>query len=177
MIFKIIDRIKKKYYKLYVQSKIGYKPQNLEIKGSVDFEGCFVKLGDNITLYPGISFAGNGKIVVGNNCKIGRNVIIYANKTGGVYIGNNTIIAAQTYIIDSNHTYSDFERHIQEQPLDSEPIRIGDDVWIGGNVMVIKGAEIGRGSVIGAKSLVKEKIEDYSVAVGIPAKVIRLRKK
>lgn len=57
----------------------------------------------------------------------------------------------------------------------SEPIEIGDDVWIGTGVKILKGVKIGEGAVIGAGSVVTRDIPPYSVAVGVPARVIKKR--
>ena len=55
------------------------------------------------------------------------------------------------------------------------PIKIGEDVWIAAGCKILKGSEIGNGAVIGAQSLVKGKIEENAIAVGIPAKTIKFR--
>ena len=65
---------------------------------------------------------------------------------------------------------------IQKQQNIVSPINIGNDVWLGANVTVLKGSNIGDGSVIGAKALVKGKIGENQIAVGIPAKEIGERK-
>ena len=93
---------------------------------------------------------------------------------GGVHIGENTLIAAQTYIIDCDHGIKANEL-IQKQKNTVKEIFIGKDVWIGANVTVLKGSCIEDGAIIGAKSLVKGKIEKNVIAVGIPAKEIKRR--
>lgn len=84
-----------------------------------------------------------------------------------VEIGNGVKIGA-------NCTISDHEGH-PEDPRSTPPrhIIIGDDVWLGMNVVVLKGVTIGRGSLIGANSVVTQNIPPYSVAVGSPARVVR----
>ena len=93
---------------------------------------------------------------------------------GGVYIGNDTMIAAQTYIIDCDHGIKANEL-MRKQKNTVEKVYIGKDVWIGANVTVLKGSYIEDGAIIGAKSLVKGKIEKNVIAVGIPAKEIKRR--
>ena len=93
---------------------------------------------------------------------------------GGVHIGDNTVIAAQTYIIDCDHGIKAKEL-IQKQKNTVKEIFIGKDVWIGANVTVLKCSYIEDGAIIGAKSLVKGKIEKNVIAVGIPAKEIKRR--
>ena len=60
--------------------------------------------------------------------------------------------------------------------MSSALVTIGEDVWLGANVTVIKGAVINNGVVVGAKSLVNSEIAENSIAVGVPARVIGTRK-
>ena len=81
--------------------------------------------------------------------------------------------ADRVYISDNLHGYEDINTPIKDQPIRQiNPVRIGEGSWIGVGVAVM-GATIGRHCVIGANSVVTRDIPDYSVAVGIPAKVIK----
>jgi len=64
---------------------------------------------------------------------------------------------------------------IKDQGIVKRPVRIGPDVWLGTKATVLRGVEIGRGSVIGANSVVTRDVPDYAIAVGVPAKVVRSR--
>jgi acetyltransferase-like isoleucine patch superfamily enzyme len=79
-------------------------------------------------------------------------------------------------MIAANHVFSDPDRPIHSQGLDHAPITIEDDVWIGGRVNVVAGVTVGRGSVIGAGAVVTKDVPPYSVAVGVPARVIKSRR-
>lgn len=92
----------------------------------------------------------------------------------GIIIGDNTIIAGNNYIIDSNHKTSKLT-NIAEQPLVSKKLLIGEDVWIGTNCSIIYGSKINNGAVIGCSSLVNKEIEEYSISFGIPAKEVKFR--
>lgn len=152
------------------------KGSNLKIIGEPIYcRNRNVTLGDNVHLYPGVTFFGNGPIVVGNNVKIGNNVVINAMSEKGIEIKDYTIIAAQTYIIDNNHRISK-SGLIQNQGFDSQPVTIGEDVWIGASCVIGKGSIINKGAVIGANSFVNGEIEEYAIAVGSPAKIIEYRK-
>ena len=133
-----------------------------------------VILGNNVHIYPGVTFFGDGKIIIGDNVKIGNNVIMNSSANGGIIIGNNTIIAANTYIIDNNHNIRK-DSLIQKQGFTSELLTIGEDVWIGASCVIGKGSHIGNGAVVGANSFVNSKIEDYSIAFGTPAKIVKYR--
>ncbi len=133
-----------------------------------------VKFGHNVTLYPGVYFWGRD-IEIGDNVDIGIGTIIYSRN--GVKIGSNTSIAAQCYIIDSNHGTASGTL-IRKQPMDTAEggIEIGEDVWIAAQCMLLKGAKINDHAVIGAQSLVNSEIPEYAIAVGTPARVKNYRK-
>ncbi|WP_053373001.1 acyltransferase [Paenibacillus sp. FJAT-27812] len=173
----IIDKIKEKILRHYRKKvfllRIKSNNNSVNIIGKVYVNATNVKIGNNVTIYPGVMFWGDGEIVIGNNVDIGKDTIIFAKK--GVTIGNDVAIAAQCYIIDSNHG---IEKNtlIRNQPLDyHERIYIGNDVWIGAGCKILKGSIIQDGAVIGAMSLVNKEINNNAVAYGIPAKIIKFR--
>lgn len=133
-----------------------------------------VVIGNNVTFYNNVIIWGPGTIKIGNNCAIGDNTIIYASVGGGVTIGNDTLIAANTYIIDQDHSFSKNEL-IRKQEMKTAPIIIGNDVWIGTNTAILKGVTIGDGAVIGANSLVNKNVSSMVVVGGSPAKIIKER--
>lgn len=133
-----------------------------------------VKIGNSVVIYPNVTFFGEGEILIEDNVKIGSNVIIYATKGSSVTIKRLSIIAANSYIIDSNHGINKASP-IQTQDLDFCPVEIGADVWVGAGCIIGKGVRIGNGSVIGANSFVNRDVEPYSIVAGSPAKLIRKR--
>ncbi|CAB3290123.1 putative Galactoside O-acetyltransferase [Methanocaldococcus lauensis] len=113
-----------------------------------------------------------GVLKIGNNCGIGSFSIINATKK--ITIGDNVLISSHVHIIDGDHGIKRGEL-IRNQKMVSKPIKIGDDVWIGTGVKILKGVNIGEGAVIGAGSIVTKDIPPYSIAVGVPARVIKER--
>lgn len=119
------------------------------------------------------------QIIIGDNVNIETDCHISAiNK---VSIGNNVLIASFVYISDHSHGDVNDSAISQlpplERPLYSKgPIIIEDDVWLGEKVSVMVGVHIGRGAIIGANSVVTKDIPAYAVAVGSPAKVIKMLK-
>lgn len=89
---------------------------------------------------------------------------------GGVYIGRKTLIAPNVCLYTAEHPLDADERDVWE---DCRPIKIGERCWIGGNVTICPGVTIGDRTVIGAGSVVVGDIPADSLAVGVPAKVIR----
>lgn len=175
MIDRIIMGVRTRYYKWILEKKTGKKLPSVIVKGKVSFENCIIDIGENVVLYNNISFSGNGMIQIGPGSKIGQDTIIYANKNGGVTIGRNTIIAAQTYIIDSNHGINR-GKLISQQPLIASKVTIGNDVWIGANATILSGVHISDGAVVGAKALVNKDVPQDAIVVGVPAIVKGYRK-
>lgn len=172
MAYKIYRKVLKELY-LHDIKKI-YKTHNaIKIYGKVQLDNPNIVFGENVSLYSGVQIWGDGKITIGDNVSIGKDTIIFAHEP--MIIGNDTLIAGQCYIIDSDHGISR-SNLIRKQQLESKPIHIGRDVWIGTGSKVLKGSYISDGSVIGAMSLVKGKTENYSINVGIPIRNIGQRK-
>jgi acetyltransferase-like isoleucine patch superfamily enzyme len=89
-----------------------------------------------------------------------------------VTIEDDVIIAAHSSIIDCDHTFDWGRPNVMHNPVSIEPIHIGRGTWIAERVAVLKGARIGRCCIIGANSVVKGEIPDFSIAVGAPARVV-----
>lgn len=171
---RILMKLKRIYWKNLLSYQIGQKLENCTVLGRVEVYAINVKIGKNVTFYPGTMLWGDGVISIGDNVDIGKNTILYAKMGGGIVIGDNTSIAAQCFIIDSDHKV---EKNIliQKQGMSTEKITIGKDVWIAANCTILKGAIISDGAVIGAKSLVKGFCEKDMIYVGIPAKKLKQR--
>jgi acetyltransferase-like isoleucine patch superfamily enzyme len=93
----------------------------------------------------------------------------------GVVVGDGVRIAPHAMLIAADHVFDDPHTPIRQQGLRPQPIVIEDDVWIAGRVTITAGVRVGRGSVLGAGAVVTTDIPPYSVAVGVPARVIRSR--
>ncbi len=112
------------------------------------------------------------RLRIGNGCVIHSNVHIGAAES--VSVGEGVLIASRVYITDHDHDFSDPSvPPIKNRRLLTAPVEIGDYAWLGEGAMVLKGVTIGRHSVIGAGAVVTSTIPPYSVAVGVPARVIR----
>lgn len=121
--------------------------------------------------------SGNGfkeMLSIGANVYVGPRAYIDATD-GGIDVGDHCLIGPNVVIRASNHVFSDYSRTINSQGCIGKGIKIGKDVWLGSNVVVLDGVNIGSGCVIGAGAVVTRDIPPYSIAVGVPAKVIALR--
>lgn len=167
----------------FVERKLTLKEikKSCNVKGSINVRGRIniwnknVLIGKNCTIYPGVTFWGNGPIKLGDNVKIGMNTVIYASENAGVSISDNTSIAANCYLIDMNHGLAK-DTLIQMQSNSAEKIEIGKDCWVGANCVIGKGACMHDGAVLGATSFLNSSIPPYEIAAGSPAKIISRRK-
>jgi acetyltransferase-like isoleucine patch superfamily enzyme len=130
--------------------------------------GKWVHLGDETRLR-----AHEGTLRIGDKVVFARDVTV--NCYLDVEIGASTLIADWTYICDFDHKTDDIGVPIKDQGLVKSPVRIGPDCWLATKVTVLRGADIGRGAVIGANSVARGNIPEYSIAVGVPAVVVKDR--
>jgi acetyltransferase-like isoleucine patch superfamily enzyme len=115
------------------------------------------------------TFNADAYIEVKDNTGINGSVIASSER---IVIGKDVLIGYNCYISDTdNHPIDPIERHTGK--AESAPINIGDNVWLGANVVVLKGVSIGENSVIGANSLVLSSIPANVLAIGNPCRVIK----
>ena len=130
--------------------------------------GRNLRIMDGATLkYPGTIRLGDG-VTIGNGCFLAGG--------GGIDIGHHAMIGAGSKIASTEHRHDDLDRPMAEQGLRMAPVVIGEDVWLGFNVVVLSGVTIGQGSIIAAGAVVTKDIPAWSVAGGVPAKVLKSRK-
>jgi acetyltransferase-like isoleucine patch superfamily enzyme len=132
-----------------------------------------IRLGDRVTLRRGVVLAGHGTLTIGSGTTINDDCQISAFDS--VQIGANCLFAPRVSVLDIDHRFDTRERPLKQQGYRTAPVVIGDDVWLGINVVVLRGVRIGRGAVIGANSVVTRDIPDYAIAAGAPARVLRMR--
>ncbi|MCK5040251.1 MAG: acetyltransferase [Candidatus Aenigmarchaeota archaeon] len=133
----------------------------------------FKKCGRNVIIRKNVWFVYPEYIEVGDNVSINNSCFFEGGS--GIKIGNCVRMAHCVSIISRNHSFAKRDIPIVEQEFTGAVVSIGDDVWLGAKVTVLPGVSIGKGSVIGANSVVTHDIPPYSVAVGSPAKVIKKR--
>jgi acetyltransferase-like isoleucine patch superfamily enzyme len=171
--------------KTYISPKAQISCRNLSIGPKCfidDFVTIFgrdgsVVLGKRVHLYRGtiIEVGHGGKVSIGENTHIqpGCNLNGYV---GEVRIGSKVMVSAGCGFVPYQHKLDDSSWSMSDQPLTSKgDIVVEDDVWLGMGVKVMDGVHIGRGAVIGANAVVTKDIPPSSVAVGVPARIIRAR--
>lgn len=164
---------------------------------SLGVSGAFASFGSRSVLEPPVRLAGEQAIAIGSDVFIGgdswlqtHNAVGVALEIGdgtsiaghcvlsaarSVRLGRKVLFARGVYVADHMHAYDDPQRPVLEQGITRvEPVEIGDGAWLGENVVVGPGVTIGRGAVIGANAVVLDDVPSYAVAVGSPARVVRL---
>lgn len=160
-----------------------------------------IKNGNRNMLFGNLLVSNLGNIQIGNNCIIASNSKNYQNfispvsislmekdteiKVGnfveligcfiriryGLEIGDRSIITPGVKIIDHDHLISPKKRKLKEYP--GKKIKIGNDVWIGYNAIILKGVNIGDGAIVAAGSVVTKDVKSNTIVGGVPAKKIK----
>lgn len=133
-----------------------------------------LELGEGVLLEPGvwITAPGQARVRIGAGTFLNKGVMVAAQEL--VEIGEHCMLANGCFVSDANHRFDDPRRPITWQGFESRgPTRIGENCWLGANVVVTSGVSIGERCVIGANSVVTKDIPAFSIAAGAPARVIR----
>lgn len=112
----------------------------------------------------------SGKIVIGENVAkyLAGSGNCYLQGINGIYIGDGTMIAPGVKIISANHTLDNYKSHDKIQP-----IKIGNNCWLGCNCIILPGVQLGDNVIVGAGSVVTKSFDSNSIIVGNPAKKIK----
>jgi acetyltransferase-like isoleucine patch superfamily enzyme len=141
-----------------IKHKFGYCGRNVQIcrRGYFTYKNIFI--GDDVYIGPNANFMSSvAKIIIENKVIIGPHVTIITGDHRTDVIGK--------YMYDVK----------EKLPQNDKDVIIDNDVWIGANVIILKGVKIGTGSVIGAGSIVTQSLELYSIYTGVPEQKIRRR--
>jgi acetyltransferase-like isoleucine patch superfamily enzyme len=117
--------------------------------------------------------AHEGNLRLGPKVVLGRDNVV--NSYLDIEIGQNALLGDWIYVCDFDHRHERVDLPIRKQGIVKTPVRIGEDVWVGEKASILRGADVGAGSVIASQALVRERIPPFSVVVGTPARVVRSR--
>ena len=110
-----------------------------------------------------------GDVIIGDHTRVGlHNTVI-----GPVTIGNHVNLAQGITVTALNHNFEDKELRIDEQGVSTNPVIIGDDIWIGANAVILPGVTIGNHSVVAAGAVVTKDVPPHTLVAGVPAKIIK----
>lgn len=160
---------------LFKKAKLVCYPVYIRGKSRMDYgEGFNVGYGCRFDM---INVSKSKTLFIGKNCEIGDYCHIVA--TNSVRIGDNFLCASKVFISDTSHgNYVGNDCSMpgsipSKRKLYSSPVNIGSNVWLGENVVILPGVNIGNGAIVGANSVVTKDIDDNCIAVGIPARIIK----
>lgn len=150
-----------------VTIRSGARIRRIGLNSTITFDDhVFIESGADIRTYQ------DSCVKLGSHSRVGPYTCISG---GNVTIGNDCLIASHCSIYANNHIFTDPDLKIREQGSSREGIHIEDDCWIGSGARIVDGITIGKGSVIGAGAVVTKDIPPYSIAVGVPARVVGQR--
>ena len=130
--------------------------------------GRWVHIGDGNRLR-----AHEGTLRIGDRTVLGRENTI--NCYLDLDIGARCLVADWVYMCDFDHRTDDVHVPITDQGIVKSPVRIDEDVWVGVKATVLRGAQVGRGSVLAAHTVVRGTVPAFSVVAGVPGRVVRDR--
>lgn len=146
----------------------------------IDFESSGYNTGGEVHLSSGnrisdgvILAPWDGIIRLEDNVYLGPYCVLYGH--GGITVGKDSFIAGHTFIVASNHTFTDLTVPIHWQPMTKAGVTIGEDVWIGCGARILDGVSLGDHCVVGAGAVVTKSLPPFSISVGVPAKVVGYR--
>ena len=143
----------------------------VDIEDSI--RGTSIIIGDDVSIDSFVKFkpaGGSGDVLVGRNSVINSGGVLYTGN--GIRIGEGVAVAANCTFAPTNHEYRMRGKPIREQGFRPSKggITMRDDVWIGANCVILDGATVGKGCVIGAHSLVRGILAPYCIYAGNPIK-------
>ena len=132
--------------------------------------GAWIMAGCRLQVFNfrGIEQAG---IRIGQRTFVGEGTIMRGQ--GGITIGDQVLFGPRVQVLAVNHVFADPARPIMEQGITATGIRIDDGCWIGAGAIILDGVTIGRHACIGAGAVVTASVPAHSLAVGVPARVVR----
>lgn len=139
---------------------------NLGLRGKL-------RVGPEVVLDRDASIECLGRLDIGARTIFGHHCTLAAKES--VHIGDDCLLAEMVSIRDHDHRFDDFDTPIREQGASCAPVWIGNNVWLAARVVVVKGVTIGDGAIVGAGAVVTKDIPPGAIAVGVPARVVKMR--
>ncbi len=132
-----------------------------------------VRFGPRCVLDRGLTIESHGHLIVGARTIFGHHCTIAVRDS--IEIGQDCLFAEMVAIRDHDHRFDRLDVPIREQGMTVAPIRIGNNVWLASKVTVTSGVTIGDNAIVGANAVVTRDIPANAIAVGVPARVIKMR--
>jgi acetyltransferase-like isoleucine patch superfamily enzyme len=137
------------------------------------------RVGTNVSISAGCVFHPPSNVEMGDDVYVGPGCWFMTTEAK-IRIGSGVIFGPQVGIITGNHNIGVMDKRMfdvtEKRPFDDENVTIGDDVWIGFRATILKGVNVGNGSVIAAGAVVTRDVAPYDVVAGVPAKALYNRR-
>ncbi len=133
-----------------------------------------ISIGDRVRIYPGNRMEAHegGEITIKNDCSIGQNFHI-TSKGSNLVIGAKTTISGNVFITNIDHDYKLIGEHILNQAMICKETVIGENCFIGFGASIQAGTKLGKQCIVGTNAVVRGQFPDYSVIVGVPARIVK----
>ena len=140
----------------------------------VEYPDSEIRIADDVHISRDtIILAGVGKTIINERVSIGAGSFIYGSS--GVEIGKDSLLADNVRVMAGGHRYKDASKLLRLQEPWAKKTTIGQDVWLGSSVIVLGGVTVADGAVVGAGAVVTKDLPSYSIATGVPARVVGKR--
>ena len=139
-----------------------------------NFKRIFI--GKRVRIFPNARIEvvdSKSSIVFEDNISIGQNFHIISGENQELRIGKNSTLSANVFITNIDHKYDDINQHILEQSLISNYTHIGENCFIGYGAVIQAGTVLGKQCIVGSNAVVRGTFPDYSVIVGVPARIVK----
>lgn len=158
--------------RLSILKSIGDKKGTLRIAQRYMLLRTLAKsVGDNVSIHDHVNLHSIENMTIGSNVSI--HPMCYIQASGGLTIGNDVSIAHGVTIMTEEHSYSDTELPIKDQPIQHGAIYIEDNVWIGAKATILSGITLKNRSIIAAGAVVTKTFSEGVILAGVPAKIIK----
>jgi acetyltransferase-like isoleucine patch superfamily enzyme len=165
-------RLLPRSFSVLVMMLVRYVPTNLGIgMRYILLHRLSRRCGESVAVFEGVYLRRLHAAEFGDNVSI--HPMCYIDAIGGLKIGSDVSIAHGTTIMTLDHNYSQPGSTIRDASVILKPVTIGNDVWIGAGVRILAGVNIGNRVTIGAGTVITKDIPSNSLAVGVPARVIK----
>lgn len=136
-----------------------------------------IAMGPGCNISPNAVFSNPERIEIGARLNLGARSTLWAGPSlGKIIIGDDVLFGPDVLVTAAGYRFND-GAPVTQQAMDEADVIIGNDVWLAARVIVLPGARIGDGAVIGAGAVVTGEIPAYAIAVGTPAKVVGERQR
>ena len=173
-VVELVGRVRDRAFALAVKRSFAAWGEGTTVRTPFRVGGASgIALGRNVNVGEGSWFQtiGHGVIEVGEQCHFAGYAVISA--AASIVLESKVIVARNVHILDHQHRYDIAGVSVLEQGnTPARPVRIGEGSWIGANVVILPGVNIGRHAVVGANSVVRADVPAGSVVAGLPARVI-----